>query len=94
MFKFLHQGHCAGGHWFGSNTIQGTINDCRQECKARPEAEYFAYVSGGTCACYKTKCEFDGKNMDHMAFEILDPGYKSYALSSTLSYYRIFPRIQ
>ena len=75
LFKFLHQGHCAGSGYLGSNTNQGTINDCRQECKGRAEGKYFAYVSGSTCACYKTECKFDGKNMDHMAFEILEPGY-------------------
>ena len=73
LFKFLHQGACASSGYLAPNTIQGTIYDCRQECKGRAEVKYFAYVSGSTCACYKTECKVDGAYKKHMAFEILDP---------------------
>ena len=47
--------------------------DCRNKCERLGiHIGYFAYVPGSTCACY-TKCEYDGRYLDHFSFEIRRP---------------------
>ena len=72
LYEFVHDGHCNGG-WGGSNTIQETALDCRNECAKRPDIGYFAYSSGATCACYFLRggCLDDDEHGDHDAFRIL-----------------------
>ena len=57
-YELLHEGICAGG-WITPNTNQASIKNCKIECLGRPNAEYFAYRTGNTCACYveKDSCE-------------------------------------
>ena len=77
FYRFLHRGHCRNGHVCNTrncNTIEATLMDCRNRCeRLGKHVGYFAYVPGSTCACY-TKCENDGRNQNHIAFEIMRPG--------------------
>ena len=67
-----------------TNTKEETIVDCRNTCESLGEKGYFqawnisfgyfAYAPGSkTCACYgkDEKCGYDGRYLDHFAFEIL-----------------------
>ena len=73
LYEFVHDGHCNGG-WGGSNTIQETALDCRNECAKRPDIGYFAYSVSATCACYFLTggCPDDDQHGDHDAFRILN----------------------
>ena len=73
LYEFVHDGHCNGG-WGGSNTIQETALDCRNECAKKPDIGYFAYSVSATCACYFLTggCPDDDQHGDHDAFRILN----------------------
>ena len=75
LYEFVHDGHCNGG-WDGSNTIQKTVPDCRNECAKRPDIGFFALSSSGTCACYFSKdgCPDDNLHDDHNAYRIVYKG--------------------
>jgi len=71
-YKFLHQGHCTGSPnpYVSPHTNQKTIKDCANECASRIGVKYFAYKPEGNCACYARECKYDGKYLDHKAYEI------------------------
>ena len=81
LYEFVHNGHCNGG-WGGSNTIQNTLPDCRNNCANRLDVGFFAYSSSGTCGCYFSKdgCPDDDLFGDMNAYRIL---YEGDALKDT-----------
>ena len=88
FYRYLHRGHCnddnahvvhCTSHISSKHciSVEATVMDCRNRCeRLGKNIGYFTYVPGAwgsTCACY-TKCENDGKFLDHIAFQIMRPG--------------------